>query len=399
MTNAPKITVIIPTRERCDVLEASLRTVTAQNYDNLEIIVSDNFSADATADVVKRANDKRIRYLNTGKRLSMSHNWEFALSHVDDGWVTFIGDDDGLLPTSLSTVANIIESTGAKAIRSNFCTYDWPTMNGNEHGQLIVPLSSGYVLRDSSRWLSKVLRGHEKYNQLPMIYNGGYVHISVLNELRAKAGSYFLSVSPDIYSAVAVSSVIDSYIYSKEPLAISGTSKHSTGNSFFSTSKKCDPLPKNKFSNEENLPFHEDMPLCEDGSYPASLQACVYEAYLQSRLLRDQANEITHAQQLEVIMATSGKHRESINQWGKQFAAAHEINYSNAKRSAARMRIFLQPYAMARKVANAVNSVITETLPIKDIFEASIAASVIRCSPGRIDTLGFLKKRLTNLGK
>ena len=90
----PKITVIIPTRERCDVLEKSLQTVTTQDYDNLQIIVSDNFSNDGTEDIVRSTHDSRVKYVNTGKRLSMSHNWEFALSHVTEGWVTIIGDDE-----------------------------------------------------------------------------------------------------------------------------------------------------------------------------------------------------------------------------------------------------------------------------------------------------------------
>ena len=109
----PKITVIIPTRERAVVLENALRTVTSQDYKNLEIIVSDNYSMDGTDKVVEQAKDSRIRYLNTGKRLSMSHNWEFALSHVQDGWVTFIGDDDGLLPRAISRIAEIIQQTKA----------------------------------------------------------------------------------------------------------------------------------------------------------------------------------------------------------------------------------------------------------------------------------------------
>ena len=75
-------TVVIPTRERCDTLEHSLRTCVTQDYDNLEILISDNFSQDRTREVVESFNDKRIRYINTGKRLSMTDNFEFALSHV-----------------------------------------------------------------------------------------------------------------------------------------------------------------------------------------------------------------------------------------------------------------------------------------------------------------------------
>ena len=77
--NEPKVTVIIPTRERRETLEKSLLTVTSQNYDNLQIIVSDNFSHDRTEEFVRSVKDERLRYLNTGARISMSANWEFAL--------------------------------------------------------------------------------------------------------------------------------------------------------------------------------------------------------------------------------------------------------------------------------------------------------------------------------
>ena len=110
-----RFTVVIPTRERCDTLEYSLRTLTEQPYPHLEIIVSDNDSADATRDVVRANGDPRIRYINTGRRLSMSGNWEFALAHVTEGWVTFLGDDDGLVPNCFERVNEIVDRTGVRA--------------------------------------------------------------------------------------------------------------------------------------------------------------------------------------------------------------------------------------------------------------------------------------------
>jgi len=77
----PRFTVIIPTRERAATLRHCLATVTAQDFASLEILVSDNCSSDETAAVVAANGDPRIRYLNTGRRLSMSHNWEFALGY------------------------------------------------------------------------------------------------------------------------------------------------------------------------------------------------------------------------------------------------------------------------------------------------------------------------------
>src|SRR5882672_8176756 len=119
--NEPKITVIVPTRARSDVLQKTLLTATNQNYPRLEIIVSDNFSGDETEDVVRGIKDSRIKYLNTGRRISMAKNWEFALSHVNSGWVAIIGDDDGLMPESVRKVAEIISDTDVQAIRSSVC--------------------------------------------------------------------------------------------------------------------------------------------------------------------------------------------------------------------------------------------------------------------------------------
>ena len=43
-----KFTVVIPTRERCDTLRATLRTCVGQDHDDLTILVSDNASTDPT---------------------------------------------------------------------------------------------------------------------------------------------------------------------------------------------------------------------------------------------------------------------------------------------------------------------------------------------------------------
>lgn len=390
----PKITVIIPTRERAVVLENALRTVTSQDYKNLEIIVSDNYSMDGTDKVVEQAKDSRIRYLNTGKRLSMSHNWEFALSHVQDGWVTFIGDDDGLLPRAISRIAEIIQQTKAQIIRTEYCTYDWPSIAGRPHGQLIVPLTLGYELRNSKQWLYKVLNGHSHYNQLPMIYNGGFIHISLLQKMKERVGCFFASVNPDVYTALALARLVDEFLYVREPLAISGTSKYSNGYSAFSTNTLHGKSAYQHFLSEGNIPFHLEVPTLEDGSIPLSLQACVYEAYLQAAPLGNGIMTITHEQQLPILLATSGKHRDSVDEWGKLFAEYHGLNFTQALKSANRLRPFLQARIFGRKLTRVASSVVTDRLHLQNVYDASVAAGVIRIMPSRNDSVSFLFKEL-----
>lgn len=392
--NLPRITVIIPTRERASVLDAALRTVTAQRYENMEVIVSDNCSGDGTDAVVERANDRRIRYLNTGKRLSMSHNWEFALSHVREGWVTFMGDDDGLLPGAIHRMAEIIVETQAQVIRTDYCTYDWPGMTGRPQGQLVVPLASGMEKRNSQKWLNKALGGRARYSQLPMIYNGGFIHISVLQRIKEVTGAFFSSVNPDVYTAVAIARLTDDFLFVSEPLAISGTSRFSNGHSAFSASASRNPQAYKQFLSEGNIPFHADMPNAEGDGMPASLQACVYEAYLQSDRLGGGAESMNHARQLAVMLATSGKHRAAIDTWGRRFAQLHGLDYADADRSAACLRRRLVPLLFGQKLARVLRSVVTDRLPLQNVYDASVAAGVLRAAPGRIDSLRFLADEL-----
>src|ERR1700677_762807 len=231
MKDQAHITVIIPTRERADVFAKSFSTCLTQDYDNLTILVSDNLSQDGTREIALAANDRRVRYVNTGKRLSMAQNYEVALSHVSDGWVTIIGDDDGLLPRAIEKVAEIIASSKVNVIRSDTCHYRWPGLPGSKSGTLAVPLRRGTEVRKSKDWLTQVINGSALYPNLPMLYSGGFAKASMLDEIRGRNGRFYYSCIPDVFSAFAIASVIDEYVWSFEPLAIDGVSKHSIGTS------------------------------------------------------------------------------------------------------------------------------------------------------------------------
>lgn len=390
-----RMTVVIPTRERCDVLGKALQTVTAQRYEPLEIIVSDNCSADRTREVVAANGDPRVRYLNTGRRLSMSHNWEFALSHVRGGWLTVMGDDDGLLPGALEKVADLIADTGARAVRSENCYYAWPSLSGG-HGRLRVPLRSGYEVRNGRAWLDKVLRGGAGYPELPMLYTGGFVDFSILETLRARTGAFYRSCIPDVYAAVAIASLLDTYVYSHEPFAVNGASKHSTGTSWLSKGRAAGTSPLQQFASEGNIPFHKDVPLAADGTYPPSLQVVIYESFLQTIDLRGDVPSVDHAQQLSVILALAGRHAGPVYEWGRIFARQHALDFDSIARRASSLKVGNRLRKLGARMSRAMNVYKSDRsdLPLDDVFEASIAAATIRAiAPGRTWTLAHALKR------
>jgi glycosyltransferase involved in cell wall biosynthesis len=370
---APKITVVIPTRERCHVLEKALKTVTEQNYDNLEIIVCDNFSGDATEQVSRDAGDHRIKYINTGKRVSMSHNWEFAMSHVAEGWVTIIGDDDGLLPGAVANISKIMQSTDIEAIRSAPCSYSWPSFIRKEHGRLAVSLKSGGEIREGCEWLSKAMNGHayNSYAELPMLYTGGWVKTSVLKKIQKSGGGIYQSSQPDVYSAVAIASVVGRYLYLNEPFAVSGVSEHSSGGS---------PSGNSKFLSEPNIPFHRKMPLRSDGSLPSAVQSFVYESYLQSEFLRPLEKTCIRAQQLKLILATAtDSFRNEANEWGENYAMCNGLDFKRIESGAKWIRRRNELRTLLALIQRALYGYIISSpnVPIRDVYEASIAAAVV----------------------
>ncbi|MEI7868323.1 MAG: glycosyltransferase family 2 protein [Candidatus Methylumidiphilus sp.] len=320
MAKQIKFTVIIPTRERASTLYYSLRTVLEQDYDDLTIIVSDNFSQDNTKDIVESFNDSRIQYINTGTRISMSHNFEFALRHVSEGWVTYLGDDDGMLPGALRRIAQVIAETETSALVSKFITYFWPKSTDREN-QLMIYFSSGYEIRNSKIWLEKLMNGNANYYDLPYIYTGGFVDVKLIDKARSSSGDFFCSMIPDVYSAIALSSTIDKYVLLNEPICVNGISSYSTGTAQLGWTENNSPAQQ--FFSEKNIPFHPKL----GSDRVKSIELLVYECYLQATHLHNDILKIDMAEQLGMALArASHEYRAELTKYCAEVAHKNGID-------------------------------------------------------------------------
>lgn len=247
-----------------------------QCYENMEIIVCDNFSQDNTKRVVESFCDGRVRYINTGRRISMSRNWEFALSHATGDFVTYIGDDDGFLPGAISSIVKIIEDKDVEAMSWRWASYYWPDcINKQSKNLLFVPIGGSLEVRKTSDVLRRVMGFEVGYEVLPFLYKG-IVSKRLLDEIKNRSGGiFFHSMNPDLYSAIAVSSVVEKYAYSTIPYSLNGTSFNSNGASQFNANMSS--VEANRFNSEGNIPFHADLVLAP--SHPIA----VAESYLQAR--------------------------------------------------------------------------------------------------------------------
>ena len=94
----PKVSIITPTYNHEKFIAACIESVLAQTYPDWEMIIVDDGSTDATADIVgKYCNDRRIKFLRHGEnygkeRLAETHNEAFSLARGD--FVTVLEGDD-----------------------------------------------------------------------------------------------------------------------------------------------------------------------------------------------------------------------------------------------------------------------------------------------------------------
>jgi glycosyltransferase involved in cell wall biosynthesis len=299
MNNSPKLTIIIPTCDRPDTLHCSLATVLRQPETDLEIIVSDNASGPETRQYIETIDDARLRYLRLDERYGMSEHWEFALSHAQGEWVSFLGDDDGFLPGGVARFYDYIGKCDVDALSSMTCSFIWPKVIGVDSGKLLVRGAREFDYIESEFALSACLTNQFPYKCLPWIYTGGFVKRNVIDQVIAGSGKFFSSINPDVYSGIAVASVIPGFGRSLEPFTIEGTSRHSNGAQCFSESRKNGNIPK--FFTEGKMRFH---PSLGDGFVP-SFSLLVYESFLQSEALRDKAMSSTIAEQLGIALLAS----------------------------------------------------------------------------------------------
>ena len=223
-----KFTIIIPTRERADTLYWCLKTCVAQDYENLEILVSDNFSQDNTREVVASFEDKRIRYINTGRRVEMSENWDFAMKHVTEGYVGFLGDDDGCTINSISFINETLNKIPAKAIVWKEASYGWANLTNQYRDSFYVNAFDHCAeIKNARRELKRFEKNKISYKQLVSIYPNGFVLIDSIKKYLAKPGMFFRCTSPDLFSAILLANLVDFYVYINIPLSVSGSSAKS----------------------------------------------------------------------------------------------------------------------------------------------------------------------------
>lgn len=262
--SVPLFTVIIPVKNRAKYLYHTLRTCMMQNYDQLEIIVSDDGSTDNTREVVEDAMriDSRIRYYSHGTGIGMRDNFEFALQQVKPGYVIALGGDDGLLPDGIKGMWKVLQNTGLELLAWPAPLFIFPDVH-DTNGQLSIYHQKGTKIIDSHQFLSNQAKNLHYLSDIesPMFYVKGVASTKLIDKVKSRSadGLFYTCPTPDGYSGIVLAGEVSQYAFSAEPFSIYGMSSSSQGLAYLSNEEQAKKDSESFFKDTFLKPMHSEL--------------------------------------------------------------------------------------------------------------------------------------------
>ncbi|NEP17541.1 MAG: glycosyltransferase [Leptolyngbya sp. SIO4C1] len=114
--SSPQLSIIIPTHNRPDLLPAAVQSALNQTYSDLEVVVVD----DASSPPVCLPEDRRLRVIRLDQGVGGAGARNVGTQAARGRWVTYLDDDDCLLPNmtelSLAAIENATDESPVAAI-------------------------------------------------------------------------------------------------------------------------------------------------------------------------------------------------------------------------------------------------------------------------------------------
>lgn len=210
----PFFSIVIPTRGRPKFLRDAVVSALRQNFDNFEVLVSDNYNdiqTQALLDEFKK--DRRLRCIRTDGLLNMPKHWDFATQHAHGQYVLILTDRSVLKHGALKTIHGAISVSNSPV---EVCSWRWSLYDdaaGSEYGDGAMHKDKRTIVYSSRRLAEEFAQGLGGYVYcLPRGLNSCYKN-TLMQRIRHEFGSPFKPISPDYYSAFAILGTAQEVLY------------------------------------------------------------------------------------------------------------------------------------------------------------------------------------------
>lgn len=232
-SKSPLFTIVMPTRNRAHILPNALRSALDQTFDDYEIVIMANNCHDNTREVVESLATSRVRYYETDQTLSMPDNWEYAWTKAEGKYITYLSDDDALIPTALELLAEKALDGSPPVVSWEDAIYYYPSKNDQEDQQNLLLLNyfgSALIEEvDSTALLEQLAKLEFSWTASIPKMNNSAVNRAFWDERRKQLGRIFFPLAPDYSFAWIATQICQSIRIVRSPLSVRGISEHSIG--------------------------------------------------------------------------------------------------------------------------------------------------------------------------
>lgn len=223
----PLFSIVIPTYNRCELLQGALRSVLAQSIADFEVVVSDNCSDDDTRQVTEGFVDSRVRYIRTPRHTSISDSWEFARSHARGALVMMLSDDDALVRDALARFAEEHRERGADFLFCNAAEYRDRSFAGPRRNTLRCdPFSGAARVVEKDEFLRPLFAMRPKFDMHPSAF---MFSASLADQVVRRCGRFFQTNGVEYFAWPLAAVFSKRMVHIDAPLVILGRTFKSWG--------------------------------------------------------------------------------------------------------------------------------------------------------------------------
>lgn len=231
MNDTPMFSICIPCYNHEEFIEKTIRSVLDQDFDDFEIIVSDNASTDRSRDVVRAINDPRVILRENTYNIGFAPNLQHATRDARGKFVNLLSSDDVMNPGALRMYAelagrysderrNLVLMSQAWEIDRDGVRVGYVTRHRDHFGNIRVQLPSQSEI--AAQPLCEVHSGFDVFSRAMRAFDTAGVFCTVVysRELWTRVEGYNSTqlVNPDMHFIMKVLRTDPKVIYVRRPL-------------------------------------------------------------------------------------------------------------------------------------------------------------------------------------
>jgi glycosyl transferase family 2 len=109
---SPRVTIGMPVFDGARYMAETIDTILGQDFADLELVISDNASTDATEEIARgyAARDPRVRYVRNERNLGAARNYNQLVTFARGEYFKWAGYDDLLAPSYLGRCVEVLDA-------------------------------------------------------------------------------------------------------------------------------------------------------------------------------------------------------------------------------------------------------------------------------------------------